>query len=107
MLCVLVLAEVGSGRWDTGTALLCPAQEWGHSLGGSRACPGHTAEHVFPAEWKSWVLCSCRVTLQSAGHGCAGGSHGSIASPFLAVIPTFGFGCSLNAWREQGVFRAG
>lgn len=62
--------------------------------GGSRVHPEHTAEHVFPAE-RQRVPSSCRVTLQSAGHGCVlegirrqeGGRRGLlISSPaFLAV----------------------
>lgn len=39
-------------------------------VGGSVVHPEHIAEHVFPAE-RQRVLRSCRVTLQSAGHGCA------------------------------------
>lgn len=39
-------------------------------VGGSGVYPKRTAEHVFPAE-RQRVLRSCRVTLQSAGHGCA------------------------------------
>lgn len=84
--------QVGHGRCS---ALLGPgmgAQLGGGGMEGSRACPGHTAEHVFPAERRR-VLRSCRVTLQSAGHGCAGASRGHgrargalSASPFLVVI---------------------
>lgn len=90
-----------SPRWapagGTG-ALLCSAlpspgtgaQLGGGGMGGGGACPGHSAEHVFPAERRR-VPSSCRVTLQSAGHGCAGGSHGQArgalpTSPFLVLI---------------------
>lgn len=46
------------------------APEAGGVVGGSRVHPENTAEHVFPAE-RQRVPRSCRVTLQSAGHGCA------------------------------------
>lgn len=76
-----------------GTALLSQpryrgAQLGGGGTGGSGACPGHTAEHVFPAERRR-VPSSCRVTLQSAGHGCAGGSagrRGALPSSLFLVL---------------------
>lgn len=84
--------------WEPG-AVPCPGmgvqpQRLGVVVGGSRVRPEHTAEHVFPAE-RQRVPRSCRVTLQSAGHGCAlegirqqeGGPRGLlISSPFLVVI---------------------
>lgn len=55
--------------------------------GTAQSLSGHSAQHVLPAEFlqlSGSVCSSCRVTLQSAGHGCAGGIL--TASPFLPVI---------------------